>query len=78
MAFYRYSCKGCVVALAGTVHTHGLPAIPDEWAVNLRGPGAGSTYVYVTTVTATSITIACAGAAGTCDVFANVNHSIVE
>lgn len=73
----RYTCTGCAVAQAGTIHGHGLGALPDEWKVNLRGPVPAATMVYVTTVSATSITIAAVGATGTCDVFAHINHSIV-
>jgi len=73
----RYTCTGCAVAQAGTVHTHALGALPDEWKTNLRGPVPAATMVYVTTVSATSITIAGVGATGSCDVFASINHSIV-
>ena len=74
----RFSCKGAAVVEAGTVYTHGLGATPDEWRINLRGPTPGAQTIYVTTVSATSITVAASGAAGTCDVFAHVNHSIVK
>lgn len=75
----RYSCKACAVALAGTAHTHGLGATPDEWKINLRGPVPGAVAIYVSGApTSTTITVAASGAAGTCDVFANINHSIVK
>ena len=74
----RYSCKGCAVALAGTTHGHGLGATPDEWSINLRGPVPGASGIYVTTVNTTSIIVAGVSAAGTCDVFAHINHSIVK
>lgn len=75
----RYSCKACAVALAGTSHTHGLGAAPDEWAINLRGPGAGSAAIYVGSApTTTAIVVTASGAAGTCDVFAWRNHTIIQ
>ncbi len=74
----RYQSKAAAVALAGTAFNHGLAAIPDEWAINLRGPSPGAGLIYVTTVTSTSITVAASGAAVTADVFANVNHTFTN
>lgn len=80
----RYSCKACAVALAGTAHTHGITSggvaqTPDEWAINLRGPTPAASAIYIQGApTSTTLTVAASGAAGTCDVFAWYNHSIVE
>lgn len=75
----RYTCKACAVAQAGTTHAHGLGAVPDEWSINLRGPGAGAACVYVGGAPdATNIIVTASGAAGTCDVFASVSHSIIK
>lgn len=75
----RFSCKAAAVALAGTNYAHGLGAAPDEWAVNLRGPGAGAAIAYVSAAPdATNITVAASDAAGTVDVFCARNHSIIQ
>jgi hypothetical protein len=75
----RYSCKACAVVEAGTAHTHLLGAAPDEWAINLRGPAHGASMIYIQGAPgAATMTVAASGAAGTCDVFAFVNHSIVK
>jgi len=75
----RYSCKGAAVVEAGTAFTHSLGAAPDEWSINLRGPVPGATNIYVEGApSTTTLTVAASGAAGTCDVFAHINHSIVQ
>lgn len=74
----RFSCKGAAVALAGTNFAHLLGVAPDEWSINLRGPTPGAAVLYVSAAPgATNITVAASGAAGTGDIFAWVNHSIV-
>lgn len=75
---YRFSCKAAAVALAGTTFNHLLYAVPDEWSVNLRGPTPGAATLYVTTVNSTSIIVCASGAAGTGDIFCNVNHSFTN
>jgi hypothetical protein len=75
----RYSCKACAAAAAGTVHAHLLGAAPDEWAINLRGPSPASDLLYIQGAPSTTcITVCSSAVAGTCDVFAHVNHSIVK
>lgn len=80
----RYQSKAAAVALAGTSFTHGLnvrgsAVIPTEWACNLRGPTPGAAVLYVASApTTTAIVIAASGAAGTGDVFASYNHTIIR
>jgi len=75
----RFSCKRCAVALAGTTFTHGLGSTPDEWAINLRGPTPGAVAIYVNGAPgATTLVVAASGAAGTADVFAVRNHTIIQ
>lgn len=74
----RFSCKAAAVALAGTTFNHLLAAVPDEWKFSLRGPGPGAAALYLTGApTSTSLIVAASGAAGTADVFAHVNHTVI-
>ncbi len=80
----RFQAKAQAIVSSQTLFTHGLTVnglatAPDEWAVNLRGPGAGGAVLYVASApTTTAIVVASSGAAATGDVFAWINHTIVE
>ena len=75
----RFSCKSAAVVQGGTTFAHTLSSTPDEWAFNLKGPGPGAAALYLTGAPdATNVIIAASGADGTCDLFAWVNHSIVQ